>query len=81
MSKPTSPTQAKTGDDTHINPHASPPPLASDEEANDASTLIEAPVVKPSRAGKLKKHDFSDGGGSGGAEAFRRGKRPIPKPR
>jgi hypothetical protein len=37
---------------------------------NSASGLIEAPL-KPGGS-KLKQHDFPDGGGSGGAEAFRR---------
>ncbi|MDB5964185.1 MAG: hypothetical protein JWQ72_685 [Polaromonas sp.] len=40
------------------------------DDGNSASTLIEAPV--PARHGKLQRHDFPDGGGSGGAEAFRR---------
>lgn len=44
--------------------------LAAD---NSASTLIESPV-QPGQEGAaaLKRHEFPDGGGSGGAEAFRR---------
>ena len=74
MSKPsTSPTRAKTGEGATV-PH--PPHSEPDDEAdgNDASTLIESPVkpMKPAEGGKLKQHNFPDGGGSGGAEAFRR---------
>lgn len=39
---------------------------------NSASELIEAPQ-KPARD-KLDPHDFADGGGSGGGEAFSRKK-------
>ena len=42
---------------------------SGDSDDNSASSLIEAPQ---SQGGKLKPHDFPDGGGSGGAEAFRR---------
>lgn len=77
MPKPsTSPTRAKTGEGVSPpHPHQTEP----DDEAdgNDASTLIENPV-KPARPGeeaRLKQHSFPDGGGSGGAEAFRRGPR------
>jgi len=75
MSRPsTSPTRAKTGEGATVpHPHHTEP----DDEAdgNDASTLIENPVkpAKPGEGGKLKQHSFPDGGGSGGAEAFRRG--------
>lgn len=71
MSKPsTSPTRAKTGEGAPV-PH--PPHSEPDDEAdgNDASGLIERPM-KPSDSGKLRQHSFPDGGGSGGAEAFRR---------
>ena len=61
----TSPTRAKTGDQPT---HSVPAPADSGE--NSASTLIEAPL-KPGRS-KLDQHEFPDGGGSGGAEAFRR---------
>jgi hypothetical protein len=37
---------------------------------NSASELIEAP--QPPGRNPLARHDFADGGGSGGAEAFRR---------
>jgi hypothetical protein len=45
-----------------------------DSSANSASELIEAPQ-QPKR-NKLDPHDFADGGGSGGAEAYRRAKAP-----
>ncbi len=49
------------------------PELAvSDIGENSASEIIEAPQ-KPAR-GKLDPHDFADGGGSGGGEAFSRKK-------
>lgn len=75
----TSPSRAKTGDAP-----TQSVPAASDIGENSASTLIEAP-----QTGKKKdpwdQHEFADGGGSGGAEAFRvdqahRGK-PGPLPR
>jgi len=45
---------------------------ATDTE-NGASTLIEVPEKQtPDGSHTLKRHDFPDGGGSGGAEAFRR---------
>ena len=77
MSKPsTSPTRAKTGEGA---PGPHPPHSEPDDEAdgNDASTLIEMPVkpATPGEGGKLRQHSFPDGGGSGGAEAFRRGPR------
>jgi hypothetical protein len=67
----TSPTRAKTGDTP-----TSSVPAPSDIGENSASTLIEAPL-RPGD-GKLEHHDFADGGGSGGAEAFRR--KPASKP-
>ncbi len=66
--KDTSPTRAKLGSrgcDT--------PPARPDAGENSASTLIEAPQG-PDR-NRLDPHDFPDGGGSGGAEAYRRGQR------
>lgn len=45
-------------------------PARPDAGENSASTLVEAPQ-KPKR-GRLDPHDFADGGGSGGAEAFSR---------
>lgn len=41
---------------------------------NGSSNLIESPVKPGREADKpaLQRHDFPDGGGSGGAEAFRR---------
>lgn len=69
-SKNTSPTRAKTGEGAPVPhpPHSEPDDVA---DGNDASTLIENPV-KPEDKGKLRQHSFPDGGGSGGAEAFRR---------
>jgi hypothetical protein len=45
-------------------------PARPDHGENSASTIVEAPL-KP-RHGRLDAHDFPDGGGSGGAEAFSR---------
>ena len=45
-------------------------PAQPDHGDNTASTVVEAPQ-QPGR-GKLDPHDFPDGGGSGGAEAFSR---------
>jgi hypothetical protein len=61
----TSPTRAKRGDGP-----TSSVPARSDIGENSASELIEA----PRKAGfdPLDPHDFADGGGSGGAEAFSR---------
>jgi len=62
---PTSPNRAKLGDSPTTSAPAKP-----DHGENTASTIIEAPQ-KP-RRNKIDAHDFADGGGSGGAEAFRR---------
>lgn len=64
----TSLTRAKTGD-TLTSPHPHPPDHEAGDD-NSASTLIESPV-QPGGS-KLVQHDFADGGGSGGAEAYRR---------
>lgn len=50
-----------------------PPVTRSDTDNTDnsASTLIEAPL-KPGKKNPLDQHEFADGGGGGGAEAFRR---------
>lgn len=61
----TSLTLAKTG-----GAPTSSVPVSTDIGENSASTLIEVPL-RPGD-GKLEHHDFADGGGSGGAEAFRR---------
>jgi len=45
-----------------------------DHGENSASTIVEAPQ-SARRKGPLDPHDFPDGGGSGGAEAFRRERR------
>ncbi len=63
-----SPTRAKTGDGPTEPNRASPEP--GDNLENSASNLIEAPV-KPGATRGPTQHDFPDGGGSGGAEAFR----------
>ena len=49
-------------------------PAKPDHGENSASTIVEAPQVgaKKNRKGPLDPHDFPDGGGSGGAEGFRR---------
>jgi hypothetical protein len=64
----TSLTRAKTGE-TLTSPHPPPPDHEAGDD-NSASTLIESPV-QPGGS-KLVQHDFPDGGGSGGAEAYRR---------
>ena len=46
-------------------------PAKPDHGENSSSTIIEAPMP-PRRRKKLEAHDFPDGGGSGGAEAFSR---------
>ena len=49
-------------------------PTQPDHGENSASTIVEAPQ-SARRKGPLDPHDFPDGGGSGGAEAFRRERR------
>lgn len=63
--KATSPTRAQQGERTTESVPATP-----DHGENSASTLVEAPQAR--RRGPLDPHDFPDGGGSGGAEAFSR---------
>lgn len=46
-------------------------PAKPDHGENSASTIVEAPQAAKKK-GPLVAHDFPDGGGSGGAEAFRR---------
>jgi hypothetical protein len=46
-------------------------PAPPDHGENSASTLVEAPQGARKKD-PLDPHDFPDGGGSGGAEAFRR---------
>ena len=46
-------------------------PARPDHGENSASTIVEAPQ-KARTKGPLDPHDFPDGGGSGGAEAFSR---------
>jgi hypothetical protein len=60
-----SPTRAKRGDRP-----TSSVPARSDIGENSASELIEAP--RKAGFNPLDAHDFADGGGSGGAEAFSR---------
>lgn len=48
-------------------------PARPDHGENSSSTLVEAPL--PPKRGRLDAHDFPDGGGSGGAEAFSRQRR------
>jgi hypothetical protein len=45
-------------------------PARSDIGENSASELVESPQRK--KRDPLDAHDFADGGGSGGAERFRR---------
>jgi hypothetical protein len=63
--KDTSLSRAKLGDF-----HTRSAPAKPDHGENSASTITEAPL-KP-KHGRLDAHDFPDGGGSGGAEAFSR---------
>jgi hypothetical protein len=46
-------------------------PAKPDHGENSSSTLIEAPQ-NAKKKDRLDAHDFADGGGSGGAEAFSR---------
>lgn len=64
-SRDTRPSRAKLGERP-----TSSVPAQPDAGENSASTLIEAPQGR--RKDPLDAHDFPDGGGSGGAEAFRR---------
>jgi hypothetical protein len=50
----------------------------TDNTDNSSSTLIEAPVQRGKKS-PLDQHEFSDGGGGGGAEAFRRKAEPGPR--
>lgn len=65
-SSSTSPSRARLGEAPVISPPARP-----DAGENSASTIVEAPQAR-NRKGPLDPHDFPDGGGSGGAQAFRR---------
>ena len=64
----TSPTRAKRGEQS-----ASSMPARSGIGDNSASELVESPLAPGHNP--LDPHDFPDGGGSGGAEAFRRSRR------
>jgi hypothetical protein len=68
----TSPTRAKQGDLP-----TSSVPARSDIGENSASEVIEAP--QKAKRNPLDPHDFADGGGGGGAEAFSRSR--VKKPR
>jgi len=46
-------------------------PARPDHSENSSSSLIEAPLPA-GKKDRLDAHDFADGGGSGGAEAFSR---------
>ena len=65
MRRSTSTSRAKLGERP-----TSSVPAQPDHGENSASTIVEAPL--PPRRGRLDAHDFPDGGGSGGAEAFSR---------
>ncbi len=64
--KDTSPSQAKPGAPSTT----SSPPAKPDHGESTASTIAEAPQKQPRNP--LDAHDFPDGGGSGGAQAFSR---------
>lgn len=70
----TSPTRAKLGERPTRSVPAQP-----DHGENSASTLVEAPL--PVRRDPLVGHDFPDGGGSGGAEAFSQKRLKSGRPR
>ncbi len=70
--KQTSPSRAKQGAAS-----TSSVPAKPDHGENSASTVIEAPQKKG--RGNLDAHAFPDGGGSGGAQAFRRGASAKPR--
>jgi hypothetical protein len=72
-SSETRPSRAKLGERP-----TSSVPAKPDHGENSASTIIEAPLGK--RKGPLDAHDFPDGGGSGGAEAFSRRRLGLPRP-
>jgi hypothetical protein len=61
----TSPSRAKRGEQP-----TSSVPARSDIGENSASELVESPL-KPGHD-PLDAHDFGDGGGSGGAQAYNR---------
>ena len=63
--KDTSPSRAKRGELPTVSVPAMP-----DHGENSASTIVEAPL--PRQRDPLVAHDFPDGGGSGGGEAFSR---------
>jgi hypothetical protein len=65
MPRSTSTSRAKLGERP-----TSSVPARPDHGENSASTIVEAPLSP--RKGRLDAHDFPDGGGSGGAEAFSR---------
>jgi hypothetical protein len=64
-SRDTSPSKSRLGEAPTASVPAQP-----DHGENSASTIVEAPL--PPQKGRLDAHDFADGGGSGGAEAFSR---------
>jgi hypothetical protein len=67
-SRDTRPSRAKLGEGP-----TSSVPAKPDHGENSASTILEAPQA-PGTKRRLDPHDFADGGGSGGAEAFSRRK-------
>ena len=64
-SRDTRPSRARRGERP-----TSSVPARPDHGENSSSTLIEAPQGR--KRDRLDAHDFADGGGSGGAEAFSR---------
>jgi hypothetical protein len=67
-SRDTRPSRAKLGESP-----TSSVPAKPDHGENSSSTITEAPQA-PGTKRRLDPHDFADGGGSGGAEAFSRSK-------
>ncbi|TFZ00774.1 hypothetical protein EZ313_20220 [Ramlibacter henchirensis] len=70
MSFPEMPTRPSHRDGPPQADTTSSVPAKPDHGENSASTIIEAPLK--GRRNRLDPHDFPDGGGSGGAERFRR---------
>lgn len=64
---------ADSANETHFQRISHQTPQQDSSEDNGSSNLIEAPVMPRSGGNaRRKRHDFPDGGGSGGAEAFQR---------
>lgn len=64
---------AASANEAHFQQISRQAPQQNCSEDNGSSNLTEAPIKPvPGGTAQLKRHDFPDGGGSDGAEAFRR---------